>query len=142
MTADGGSGYEEIVVRQDGTVGAMGAGVALIGAGDTLVGDRALSIDGAARTIQLGGGGRRDPGPPPANFTVGDENGATVNLDLSGWTGADFTTTLTGNASISLDRNDFTPVTFTETDMRLTDAETGAIIHVDTTQLFRSGTSS
>ena len=55
-TADSGSGYEEIVVRQDGTVGAMGAGVALVGSGDTIVGDRVLSIDGAARTIQLGGG--------------------------------------------------------------------------------------
>ena len=139
-TADSGSGYEEIVVRQDGTVGAMGAGVALIGSGDTIVGDRALAIDGAARTIQLGGGEPVViPDPAPANFTIGDGNGATVNLDLSGWTGGDFTTTLTGNASISLDGDDFTPVTFTETDMRLTDDETGAIVHVDTTQLFRAG---
>ncbi len=139
-TADSGSGYEEIVVRQDGTVGAMGAGVALIGSGDTLVGDRVLSIDGAARTIQLGGGEPvAIPEPAPANFTVGDENGAIVNLDLSGWTGGDLTTTLTGNASISLDGDGFTPLTFTETDLRLTDDETGAIVHVDTTQLVRSG---
>lgn len=139
-TADSGSGYEEIVVRQDGTVGAMGAGVALIGSGDTLVGDRVLSIDGAARTIQLGGGEPvAIPEPAPANFTVGDENGAIVNLDLSGWTGGDLTTTLTGNASISLDGDDFTPLTFTETDLRLMDDETGAVVHVDTTQLVRSG---
>lgn len=139
-TADSGAGYEEIEVRQDGTVGAMGGGVALVGSGDTIVGDRVLSIDGTARTIQLGGGEPvAIPDPAPANFTIGDGNGAIVNLDLSGWTGGDFTTTLTGNASISLDGDDFTPVTFTETDMRLTDDETGAIVHVDTTQLFRSG---
>ncbi|MEC8494634.1 MAG: flagellar hook-associated protein FlgL [Planctomycetota bacterium] len=139
-TADSGSGYEEIVVRQDGTVGAMGAGVALIGSGDTLVGDRVLSIDGAARTIQLGGGEPVGiPEPAPANLAVGDGNGAIVNLDLSGWTGGDLTTTLTGNASISLDGDDFTPLTYTETDLRLTDDETGAVVHVDTTQLVRSG---
>lgn len=139
-TADTGTGFEELEVRQDGTVGAMGAGVALIGAGDTLVGDRALTIDATARTIQLGSGEAvAIPNPAPANFTIGDENGAVVNLDLSGWTGADFTTTLTGNASVSLDGTTYTPVNFTETDLRLTDDDTGAVIHVDTTGLVRAG---
>lgn len=139
-TADSGSGYEELIVRQDGTSGAMGEGIALAGGPDTVVGDRALTVDAAARTIRLGDGPETPiPDPAPASLAVQDEFGATVSFDLSGWTGVDFTTTVTGAASLSIDGVDFTAVNFTETDLRLRDAETGATVHVDTTGLVRAG---
>lgn len=139
-TADTGSGYEELIVRQDGTTGTMGAGIALVGAGDTIVGDRTLRVDAASRTVQLGEGTPVSiPTPPPAELSVTDEHGAWVHVDFSGWSGVDFNTTLTGTASLSLDGSSFTAVDLTETDLRLTSQSTGAILHVDTTELVRAG---
>lgn len=141
MSGDTGSGYDYLVVRQDGTSGALGAGVALVNNGaDTLVGDATLSIDGAARTVQLGDGPTvAIPSPAPANLYVADERGASVRLDLSGWSGADVTSTLSGAASVSLDGVDFTSIDLTETDLQLRNDETGAVVHVDTTGIFKSG---
>ncbi len=140
-TANSGSGFEELYVRQDGTTGAMGAGVTLVNGGsDTLTGDRTLVIDGANGTIQLGSGpALQIPSPPPASFTVRDEFNATVELDLSAWSGGALSTTLTGAASVSIDNVNYTSVNFTETDLRLTSATTDTVMHVDTTALVRAG---
>ncbi|MEM8711267.1 MAG: flagellar hook-associated protein FlgL [Planctomycetota bacterium] len=139
-TADSGSGYEELIVRQDGTSGTMGQGIALANGADTLVGGQTLTVS-AAGTIRLGSGDPvAIPASLPTSLAVTDENGARVTIDMSGWTGADFSTTVTGAASLSLDGAAFTPVTLTETDLRLEDATTGAVLHVDTTSLTRAGT--
>ena len=139
-TANSGAGYEDLIVRQDGTTGAMGQGIALVGAGDTIVGDRVLTVDSGSRTVQLGAADPvAIPDPVSSSFTVLDENGAWVHLDLSGWSGADFSTTLTGAASLSLDGIVFTPVNLTETDLRLESQTSGAVLHVDTTELVRAG---
>lgn len=138
-TADSGSGYEELIVRQDGTSGTMGQGLALAGGADTLVGDQTLTVS-AAGTIQLGSGDPiAIPASLPSSLAVMDENGARVTVDMSGWTGADFSTTVTGAASLSLDGVTFTPATLTETDLRLQNATTGSVLHVNTTGLTRSG---
>ena len=138
-TADSGSGYEELTVRQDGTTGTVGQGVALVGSGDTLVGTQPLSISSAG-TIQLGAGEAVTiPTPYPASLSVPDENGARINVDLSGWSGLDFDTTVAGAASLSLDGITYTPVDFTETDLRIESATTGAVLHVNTTGLNVAG---
>jgi len=72
-------------------------------------------------------------------MTVRDENGATVELDLSAWAGADLTTSVLGSASISIDGESFTPVNLTETDLLLRSESTGARLHVDTTGLKVAG---
>jgi flagellin-like hook-associated protein FlgL len=138
---DSGYGYEMLHVRQDGTLGATSEGVQLANLGtDTLIGDRALVVDAAARTVQLGAGvPMAIPVPAPSNMRVVDEHGAEVRLDMSGWTGAGMTTTLTGAASLSLDGIDYTPVTLTETSLQLVNGSTGSVIHVDTTELVRAG---
>jgi len=139
-TADSGSGYAELIVQQNGTTGAMGAGITLVDTSDTLVGTQALSVDGAARTVQLGTGQVLDiPTPAPSTMTVQDENGATVELDLSAWGGGALNTNLTGAASVSLDGVSFTPVNLTETDLLLRSQSTGARMHVDTTGLKVAG---
>lgn len=139
-TADSGRGYEELIVRQDGTTGVMGAGLALGSAEDSIVGDRVLTVDAANRTIQLGSGAPMDiPDPLPSNLSVIDEGGAWAHIDMSAWDGTSFTTTLTGAASLSLDGIDYTPVTLTETDLRLGSQTTGAVLHVDTTGLRQAG---
>ena len=139
-TADSGSGYAELIVRQTGTTGAMGAGIALVDNDDTLVGAQPLVVDGANRTVQLGAGSAVPiPTPAPATLAVRDENGATVELDLSGWGGGGLTTTVTGSASLSLDGVNFTPVNLTETDLLLRSQSTGARLHVDTTSLQVAG---
>ena len=139
-TGDSGSGYEELTVRQDGTTGLLGEGVALpSGGGDSLVGSQPLVIS-SSRTVQLGDGPvTAIPSPPPASLRAVDENGAHVNVDLSAWSGLDLNTTVTGAASLSLDGLVFTPVDLTETDLKLESGTTGSIVHVDTTGLNRSG---
>ncbi len=139
-TANSGQGYEEIEVRQDGTTGVMGEGIALTGSNDTILGTRSLTVDAAARTIQVGTGATfAIPTPPPADLTVEDENGARVHVDLSAWTGLDFNTTLTGAGSVSIDGLTYTPVNFTETDLRIESQSTSTVLHLDTTALVRSG---
>jgi flagellar hook-associated protein 3 FlgL len=75
-----------------------------------------------------------------ADFRVEDDHGAEIHLDFTGWTGASSTTTVTGSGSVSLDGTTFTAINLTETNLQLTDATSGAIIHVDTTAVVRSGT--
>lgn len=137
---DTGSGYDSLHVRHDGTSGAMGEGVLLVnGNSDSMLGDRALTIDAAAGTIQLGQGPAAPiPTPYPGNLRVVDQHGAEAHIDLSGWTGNDFSTTLTGAASLSLDGTSYTPVTFAETSLQLVDDTTGNVIHVNTTGLVRA----
>lgn len=138
-TADTGSGYEELVVRQDGTTGVMGQGILLGPSGDTIIGDRTLVVDATARTVQVGAGDPMAiPNPAPSSISAIDGNGAWVHLDFSGWSGADFSTTLTGAASLSLDGLTYTPVDSTETDLRLTSQTSGAVLHVNTTGLVKA----
>lgn len=139
-TANSGMGYEEIEIRQDGTTGTMGQGIALGGAGDTMVGDRALTVDAASRTIQLGAGSAQAiPVPAPSEMAVIDEHGSLVHVDLSAWSGLDFSTTLTGAASLSLDGASYTSVNLTETDLRLQSQSTDTVLHLDTTGLVKAG---
>ncbi|QDV09970.1 Flagellar hook-associated protein 3 [Planctomycetes bacterium Poly30] len=139
-TADSGTGYEELLVRQDGTLGTMGQGILLSNDGkDTLVGDQPLVVS-ASGTIQLGAGDPITiPSPVPTAMVAFDENGARVSVDLAGWTGLDFTTTVSGTASLSLDGNTYTAVNLTETDLRIENPSSGTVLHVDTTELFRAG---
>lgn len=141
-TANQGIGYETLIVRHDATAGALGAGVALAngGADDTILGAHSLTIDGAAQTIQLGSGPLVSiPDPLPADLVVKDADGSEVHLDLTGYTGGDLATTLTGTGSISLDGVDFVPMAGTEPDLQLTDDATGAVLHVDVRQITRAG---
>jgi flagellin-like hook-associated protein FlgL len=138
---DSGYGDEMLHVRQDGTLGAMSEGVLLTSSGaDTLNGDRGLVLEATARTVRLGEGPPAAiPDPPPASLRVVDQHGAEVRVDMSGWTGADMSTTGTGAASLSLDGTNYTPVTLTETSLQLVNTATNSVIHVDTTELVRSG---
>jgi flagellar hook-associated protein 3 FlgL len=146
-TANEGSGYETLYAVHTATdPGALGTvGVALVdgGAGDTLLGDQSLVIDTAAGTVQLGNGTAvpiPDPLDPVAqDVVVSGELGGELHLDFSGWSGAALTTTVHGDGEISLDGKTFVPVTFTETDLQLTNPATGAVLHVDTTQLVAAG---
>jgi flagellin-like hook-associated protein FlgL len=148
-TADEGSGFRYVTVRHDATALSAAlatAGVASAGgaADDTLVGTRALVLDGAERTLRLGDGrvvhlpAAGDPGL--ADVTVSDEHGAVLHLDLSGWDGSSVTSTASGSASVSLDGTSFVAVDLTETDLELTDAADGTTLHLDTRGLARAGT--
>ncbi len=72
-------------------------------------------------------------------MAVQDENGATVELDLSAWGGGTLNTSVTGTASVSIDGASFTPVNLTETNLLLRSQSTGARMHVDTTDLKVAG---
>lgn len=143
-SSDQGTGFEELIVRHDATTGSLGAGIVLAsgGASDTILGARTLEVDATTNRVRLGTGtwmeipsvtaGRSD-------VAVKDANGAEVHLDLSGWTGASFSGTLTGSASLSLDGTNFTAIDLTEEDLQLSDATTGVIVHVDTRGITRAG---
>ncbi|MCP3914847.1 MAG: flagellar hook-associated protein 3 [bacterium] len=139
-SADSGSGYSQLTLRHDATTGTPGAGIALVQMGDTILGDHDLVVDGTLGTVQLGAGSPVSiPSPLPADLVVRDSDGSEVHLDLTGWTGADVTATLTGEGSISLDGGTFQPIDGTETDLELIDPQIGTVLHVDTTGVTRAG---
>jgi flagellar hook-associated protein 3 FlgL len=145
IRANEGVGFEEVILRHDSTIGAPGAGVTLAngGADNTILGAHTLTIDGVNGTVTLDGGGPLAiPQPGDANYTdfvVTNQDGAEVHLDFSGYAGGSNTAALTGEGSISIDGATFTPLTLAETDLQLIDGRSGAVLHVDTTQVTRAG---
>jgi flagellar hook-associated protein 3 FlgL len=139
--ADWGQGYETLHLRTASVGGAMGEGVVLANSNrDTILGDHALTIDATAGTIQLGSGEAVEiPTPLPNELDLVDADGSVLVVDLSGWTGNDLAATATGAGEISLDGTTWTAFTGAETNLQLTDPGTGAVIHVDTTQVTRAG---
>lgn len=137
-SADAGTGYGYITLRHDSTAGSVGSGVALAngGASDTLIGNRGLTIDSAAGTVQLGNGTAvAIPAAGSSNvsdFTVTDEHGAVVHLDFSGYDGTSSSSTLTGNGSVSIDGTNFTPLDLSNHNQELT-AANGTVLHIDAT---------
>lgn len=143
-TPDAGTGSETLELRNDATTGPLGAGLAFAAAGgDTLLGTRALVVDAADGTVRLGAGtpvSIPDPAAPEAaDVVVRDAGGAELHLDFSGWTGADFTGTVTGSGSISIDGATWVPIDFSETDLELVHPDTGVRVHVDLTGARRAG---
>ncbi len=144
-SGDQGSGFANLIVRHDSTSGTTGAGVTLANAGanDTFLGDRTLEIDASGPKVRLGGGTwvnfTSSAGAYPTDLAVQDDHGATIHLDLSGWSGAGSTNTVHGSGSLSIDGTNFTAINGTETNLQLKDPATGTIIHVDTTSAVRSG---
>lgn len=146
-TANQGTGWETLTLRHDATdPGALaGVGVALVagGADDTLLGDQTLVIDAAAGTVQMGNGTQLSlpPAGDPelADLAVENERGGVLHLDLSAWSGADFSGTVSGSGSIAIDGASFVPIDFAQTDLRLVHPESGNVVHVDLTGVTRAG---
>jgi len=145
VRANEGDGFEYLTLRHDATTGAPGAGVSLAngGADDTILGSHTLTIDGVNGTVTLDGGTQfvipQATDPDFANFVVTNEFGAEVHLDFSGYTGGSNTANLDGEGSISTDAVNFTSLTFTETDLQLIDQRSGAVLHVNATNVHRAG---
>lgn len=144
-TANQGTGFTEVEIRHDATTATLGSGIALVngGADDTLIGDRTLVVDATAGTVQLGSGPVVELsrlGGDVSDVVVRDGNGAELHLDFTGFTGTDFTGTVTGSGSISVDGTNYTPLTLGETDLELIDASTGNVLHVDATGVHSAGT--
>lgn len=141
-TANQGVGSEQLHVRHDATNGTLGGGIAFAngGADDTIMGPHSLTIDGATNTIQLGSGTAiAIPDPLPADLVLKDADGSEVHLDMTGFTGVDVSTTLTGTGSVSLDGVNYVAINGTDTDLELSDPATGSVIHVDVTEVTRAG---
>ena len=144
-SADAGSGYGYLTIRHDLTSGAVGSGLALVngGAADTLMGDRKLTIDAAAGTVQLGSGtASAIPGANSADIadlTVTDEHGAVVHVDFTNYDGTDSTSTLTGSGSVSIDGTNFTALDSSSANQQLTDSN-GTVLHIDATGIVKATT--
>lgn len=144
-SADAGTGYGYITIRHDSTSGAIGSGVQFAsgGASDTLIGERKLTIDSAAGTVQLGNGAVvAMPGvnsPDLADFTLTDEHGALLHLDFTNYDGTDSTSTLTGNGSVSIDGTNFTALDLNDANMQVTDSN-GTVLHIDATGVVQAAT--
>ncbi|MBL8858724.1 MAG: flagellar hook-associated protein FlgL [Planctomycetes bacterium] len=142
---DQGVAFEELTVRHDATNAVLGAGIVLAngGANDTLIGTRSVEVDAANNQVRLGTGAWT-PIPSAASgqrtgVIAKDENGAEVHFDFSAWSGVDLSGSATGTGSVSIDGTNFTTIDLTETNLQLTDAVSGAIIHLNTTGITRSG---
>jgi len=143
-TADEGRGYATLRFRHDstdpGNLGAVGIALTNGGLSDTLLGANDLVIDGANGTVRLGTGPVVEiPAPPPTDLVVENELGGKLHLDLSGYAGADYAGVVTGNGSVSLDGTTYAALTFAETDLEVSDEESGRVIHLDTTGVRRAG---
>jgi len=144
-SANAGRGYEELDLRHDATVGALGSGLAFVngGAADTILNAHTLTIDSVAGTVQLDGGPALaipDPAAPGAlDFAVTDESGAELHLDFSGYDGSDSVSSVQGDGSISFDGTSYVALAFDETDLQLQNPATGAVLHVDTGAVRRAG---
>jgi flagellar hook-associated protein 3 FlgL len=145
-TADFGTGFEYVEVKHDSTTapGLAAVGVALVngGADDTIIGDGTLVIDSVAGTISLGGETVSIPqvaGPESADVVVMTASGAEVHLDMTGWTGADSTSVVTGAGSVSIDGTTYTPIDFSETDLELKNSATGSVVHLNLSEVSSAG---
>ncbi|HRV81825.1 MAG TPA: flagellar hook-associated protein FlgL, partial [Planctomycetota bacterium] len=139
--ANYGKGYMRLFLRTDTVTGANVGGLAMGTAGGTsILGSHVLQVNGADGTAQLGTGPTKlIPTPPPANFTLVDEDGSVAVLDFSGWTGGFVTTTLVGEGSISTDGTTYNPFDRNSTNIQVTDPSTGNMLHVDGTGVHRAG---
>lgn len=143
QTADFGTGYENLSIRHTSTdPGALASvGITLAGGGadDTLLGDNTLVIDAVAGTAQLGNGPIVNlPGtasPQATDVVVRNELGGAIRLDVTGFTGADLTTTVRGEGEISMDGTNFVPLDFVNNDLELVNDASGSVLHVDTTDI-------
>ncbi len=145
-TADEGRGYAYLVLRHDatdpGTLATVGLQLVNGGADDTLLGANRLVIDAAAGTLQLEGGAAVTIPADPlerADVVLQNERGGELHLDLTGWTGADFDGTVTGQGSISFDGDTFSALSFSEGDLELSNHALGLVLHVNTTEVLRAG---
>ncbi|HED65203.1 MAG TPA: flagellar hook-associated protein 3 [Planctomycetes bacterium] len=146
-TADQGTGFATLTLRHDstnpGNLASVGIGLVAGGASDTVLGDNTIQIDATAGTIQLGSGA---PVPLPAagttDFVIENEQGGELHLDMSGYTGADYSGIVRGEGSIALDGKTFTPLSFTETNLELKDDPQGRIVHVNATGVKSAGNES
>lgn len=139
-----GDEWVSIDVRHDATSGTPGSGIVLAngGADDSMLGQRDLVVDGAARTVRLGNGPVVQlplaTDPAAADFAVRDENGAVVHIDTRNFDGTSSTATLTGTGSIRAGSGDYVPIDTLATDFQLVDPTSGAVLTLDTTAVVRS----
>ncbi|MCL2700312.1 MAG: flagellar hook-associated protein FlgL [Phycisphaerae bacterium] len=107
--------------------------------GDTILGTHRVTIDAAARTMQL------DDGPAIAfdgsetNLKLTNAAGDAVHVDVTGWSGADgaFAVSATGWASLDggLTRTAITD----DGNLAVTDSRTGQILYIDGASVQRAG---
>ena len=144
-TANQGTGFTNLVFRHDATTGTPGSGIALAGGGanDTILNDHTLTVDAVAGTIQLDGGAAVPiPVAGSASYTdltLKNEDGAEVHLDFTSYLGVSSSAVLHGEGSVSIDGTSFTALTFAETDLELVHPTTKTVLHIDTTNVHRSG---
>jgi flagellar hook-associated protein 3 len=146
QTASEGNAWERLDIVQTGLDLSDLASVGVVqaaGTQSTLLQSRGLTIDPVAGRIQLGGGDSvaiPDPDDPAAASSVRlrDEFGAELELDLTGWNGAAWSGTVTGEGSLSVSGGDPVAIDFSAQDARF-ESPDGSVLHLDLTQIRRSG---
>ena len=145
-TASQGTAWESLTVTQTsldlGNLAAAGV-VQAAGSDSDLLQSRSLRIDATEATVQLGDGPPAKlpaPGEPQAaSVRVRDEYGAELTLDFSGWNGADYTGTVTGEGEVRVAGGAAVALDFTEDDQRLESPSGETVLHLDLTQVRRAG---
>lgn len=144
-TAAEGTGWEQFTIETTAVdYGDLATAGIVPASGDpTVLQESVISIDAAAETITLGGG---KPVPLPAsnkpsalNLPVTDANGAVIYLNVSGWNGADYDGTVSGQGTIQMGDGDVQALDFNQTDVRFENPDTGTVVHLDMSAVKRSG---
>jgi len=109
-------------------------------ADDTILGDHNITIDALAKTIKLDNGAAVTFDGSETDLELTNSNGDKVHVDMTAWTGAEGTTTVSATGLASLD-DGATTTAITRTDnLAVTDSRTGQVLYINTTGIQRTGT--
>lgn len=132
-----------LTARHDSTVYQAGSGLAAgtDAAGDTVLGQHTLHVDGPAGTVRLDDGPSQNFDGSETNLTLTNAAGDVVHLDATGFnmtTAGDFS--LTGEGSLSIDNGAaWTAIDFADGNQAVVDSATGRTLYVDSRNISRAG---
>ena len=109
-------------------------------ASDTLVGEHALVVNAANRTLSLDGGPVTAFSLGQTDVTVTTADGDVMHVDVSGWNGADATIAVVAQANATIDDGrTTTAITDFTTDVAVANAD-GKILRINPSTITRGGT--
>jgi len=109
-------------------------------ADDTILGDHNITIDALAKTITLDNGTAVSFDGSETDLELVNSDGDKVHVNMTGWSGAGGTSTVSATGLASLD-DGATTTAITRTDnLAVTDSRTGQVLFVNTTDIQRTGT--
>ena len=135
------TGVGWIDIRHTGTNFSGASGIACGATGvDTVIGDRSITIDDVAGTVQLGSGPVTGYTGAETDLQLTDENGDVIHIDVTGIVGGfQGTITATGTGEISIDGGDSWTAIDGSANLAVTHSGKDQVLFVDSAAIERTG---